>query len=83
VLELDVPYLDIFTPLQESAIWMSEAANDGSHPDSAGYVELARWVQSWSVCCLFNRLWGGSPVSDVLQGGRTLCTWMKTAWIRN
>lgn len=48
--DLNVPYLDIFTPLQESAIWMSEAAaNDGSHPGSAGYAELARWVQSWSA----------------------------------
>ncbi len=47
--ELDVPYLDIFSPLQSSNIWMREAAeNDGFHPCSAGYAELAQLVQNWS-----------------------------------
>jgi len=48
--ELDLPYLDIFTPLRSSAIWMHEVAeNDGYHPGSAGYAELAQLVQSWSA----------------------------------
>lgn len=47
--ELDLPYLDIFTPLQSLDIWMREAVeNDGYHPSSAGYAELAQLVQSWS-----------------------------------
>lgn len=47
--ELDLPYLDIFTPLQSSAIWMGEAVeNDGYHPSSAGYAELAQLIQNWT-----------------------------------
>ncbi len=46
--ELDLPYLDIFTPLQSSDIWMREAVeNDGSHPRSAGYAKLAQLIQNW------------------------------------
>lgn len=46
--ELEVPYLEVFTPLAASKTWMREvAANDGSHPGSAGYSELARLVQDW------------------------------------
>jgi len=46
--ELEVPYLEVFTPLAASETWMREvAANDGSHPGSAGYSELARLVQDW------------------------------------
>lgn len=46
--ELDLPYLDIFTPLQSSNIWMREAVeNDGYHPSSAGYAELAQLIQNW------------------------------------
>jgi lysophospholipase L1-like esterase len=46
--ELEVPYLDVCTPLQESEIWQKElAANDGSHPRAAGYAELARLVHNW------------------------------------
>ena len=46
--ELDLPYLDIFTPLQSSDIWMGEAVeNDGYHPSSAGYAELAQLIQNW------------------------------------
>lgn len=45
---LSIPYLDVLTPLQNSPIWMSEvAANDGAHPQSAGYVELAELVTTW------------------------------------
>lgn len=46
---LDVPYLDVFTPLKESETWISEAAaSDGAHPRSTGYSELAYLVQNWS-----------------------------------
>jgi lysophospholipase L1-like esterase len=46
--ELEIPYLDVFTPLQSSTTWMTEvAAGDGSHPDVAGYEELAQLVQNW------------------------------------
>ncbi len=48
--ELSIPYLDVFTPLLNSPIWMTEVkAGDGSHPNAAGYEELAQLVQSWSV----------------------------------
>lgn len=46
---LDVPYLDVFTPLKMSATWISEAAaNDGAHPRASGYSELASLVENWS-----------------------------------
>lgn len=46
---LNVPYLDVFTPLKMSATWMTEAAaNDGAHPRASGYSELADLVQNWS-----------------------------------
>lgn len=46
---IDVPYLDVFTPLKTSETWISEVtANDGAHPRSAGYSELASLVQNWS-----------------------------------
>jgi lysophospholipase L1-like esterase len=48
--ELDVPYLDVFTPLTNSPIWMTEVkAGDGAHPNAAGYSELAQIVQNWSA----------------------------------
>ena len=48
--QLNVPYLDVFTPLQTSRNWMSEVtANDGAHPGAAGYAELARLVQNWQA----------------------------------
>ncbi len=47
-LNLAIPYLDVFTPLQKSPTWKKEvAANDGAHPKSAGYVELAELVKNW------------------------------------
>lgn len=47
--EINVPYLETFTPLQASTTWMHEAAeNDGAHPSSLGYAELAQIVQNWS-----------------------------------
>jgi lysophospholipase L1-like esterase len=48
--ELSIPYLDVFTPLFNSPVWMAEVkAGDGSHPNAAGYEELAQIVQSWSA----------------------------------
>lgn len=46
--EMDVPYLDIFTSLQASDVWINEAmVNDGAHPRAAGYAQLALLVQNW------------------------------------
>ena len=48
--EIQVPFLEIARPLQDSPVWIPEAiANDGAHPRAAGYAELATWVQSWSA----------------------------------
>lgn len=45
--ELEIPCLDVFTPLSRSQIWLQEAAvNDGYHPDAAGYTEFAQLVQT-------------------------------------
>jgi lysophospholipase L1-like esterase len=47
---LKVPYLDVFTPLLASSIWLKEVElGDGAHPNSAGYAELARLVQRWQA----------------------------------
>jgi lysophospholipase L1-like esterase/N-acetylglutamate synthase-like GNAT family acetyltransferase len=46
--EENVPCLDVFTPLMATALWREEAiANDGSHPRSGGYKELAELVTGW------------------------------------
>jgi lysophospholipase L1-like esterase len=46
--DIDVPYLDIFTCLQASDVWINDAmANDGAHPRAAGYTHLAQLVQNW------------------------------------
>ena len=46
--EIGVPYLDVFMRLQESGVWILEAAgNDGTHPRATGYAEMAKLVQSW------------------------------------
>lgn len=48
-LEMAIPYLDLFTPLQSSNIWLREVAEyDGAHPRAAGYREIANLVQNWS-----------------------------------
>lgn len=48
--ELNIPYLDVLTPLSRSPIWMQEVvAGDGAHPDAGGYTELAEQVQNWSA----------------------------------
>lgn len=47
---LRIPYLDMFTPLSQSPIWMQEvAAFDGAHPGAAGYAEFAHQVLQWSA----------------------------------
>ncbi|AFZ32494.1 lipolytic protein G-D-S-L family [Gloeocapsa sp. PCC 7428] len=47
--KLDIAYLDTFTKLQSSTIWLQEAAaNDGYHPRAGGYTEFANIVQNWS-----------------------------------
>jgi lysophospholipase L1-like esterase len=46
--ELDVPFLDIFTPLERHAVWRHETAiGDGAHPAAAGYQALAELVAAW------------------------------------
>jgi lysophospholipase L1-like esterase len=46
--ELNVPYLNVFSHLLKSPIWLTEAkANDGAHPKADGYAEFAALVQNW------------------------------------
>jgi len=47
--ELSIPYLDAFTPLLNSPVWMSEVEAGDGHPNAAGYEELAQLVQNWSA----------------------------------
>lgn len=48
--ELNVPYLDVFSILEKSNIWINEAkANDGVHPKADGYAELAKIVENWEA----------------------------------
>ncbi len=50
VLLLGVPYLNVFSILEKSNIWIDEArANDGAHPRAAGYAELAKIIESWDA----------------------------------
>lgn len=47
---LTIPYLDIFTPLHASTVWMTEVSQtDGAHPRAAGYQLWADWVQQWQA----------------------------------
>ena len=49
-LELNVPYLDVFTLLKTSENWLQEVEqNDGSHPRASGYSELASLIENWSA----------------------------------
>jgi len=79
--ELDVPYLDIFTLCRVSYLMSEAAANDGSHPDSAGYVELALGTKL--VCLSWSIVLSGAVQSVMFYKEADPCTWMKTAWIRN
>ncbi|MEM7556381.1 MAG: GDSL-type esterase/lipase family protein [Cyanobacteria bacterium P01_A01_bin.84] len=48
--KLDIPYLDAFSILEKSQIWIDEARNnDGAHPRSAGYQKLAEIVENWEA----------------------------------
>ena len=47
--ELEVPYLDVFSLLVKSPVWLKEAkADDGAHPTD-GYAEFAALVQNWEA----------------------------------
>ncbi|AFY66813.1 GDSL-type esterase/lipase family protein [Geitlerinema sp. PCC 7407] len=46
--QLQVPFLGVVTPLQQSTAWMQEVATyDGAHPREAGYSTLAQLVNQW------------------------------------
>ncbi|MBD0386361.1 MAG: lipase [Nostoc sp. C3-bin3] len=48
--ELNIPYLDVFSILGKSNIWINEArANDGVHPQAGGYTEFAQIVENWNA----------------------------------
>jgi lysophospholipase L1-like esterase len=47
---LNVPYLDVFSKLEKSNIWMDDVkSNDSFHPKAAGYQEFAEIVQKWDA----------------------------------
>jgi lysophospholipase L1-like esterase len=47
---LEIPYLEVFTPLRHVREWQEEiASNDGAHPRAAGYAALAELIQDWSA----------------------------------
>ncbi|MEM1172083.1 MAG: GDSL-type esterase/lipase family protein [Cyanobacteria bacterium P01_H01_bin.35] len=49
-LQLNIHYLDVFTPLITSENWLKEVRqNDGAHPRSSGYCELASLIENWSA----------------------------------
>ena len=46
--QLNIPYLNVFSELIESDIWMNELKKyDGAHPRAAGYQVFAEIVQNW------------------------------------
>jgi lysophospholipase L1-like esterase len=46
--QIGVSYLNVFSYLVKSPIWLTEAkANDGAHPKADGYAEFAAIVQNW------------------------------------
>ncbi|MBD2292125.1 lipase [Anabaena sphaerica FACHB-251] len=48
--ELNIPYLDVFSKLINSNIWLEEAKNnDGTHPRTGGYTEFAQIVENWDA----------------------------------
>jgi lysophospholipase L1-like esterase len=45
--ELEIPYLDVFTPLLSSTTWMTEVTvGNDSYPNIAGCEELAQLIQN-------------------------------------
>lgn len=48
--QLGVPYLDVVADLERTGTFVREAlANDGAHPGSGGYEELAGLVTGWAT----------------------------------
>ncbi len=48
--QLNIPYLNVFSILEKSSIWIDEASNnDGAHPRAAGYQEFAQIVNNWDA----------------------------------
>jgi len=46
--ELQVPFLDLHTPLAAIGLWrLDAAAGDGAHPGAAGYALIADLVEGW------------------------------------
>ncbi len=47
-LELDIPYMDLLTPLLESDVYMASLhERDGLHPSGAGYQVAADLIAAW------------------------------------
>ncbi len=47
---MNVPFLETFTPLKNTRIWMQGIqANDLYHPGAEGYAEFARLVETWQA----------------------------------
>lgn len=48
---LNVPYLDLFTPLSRSRRWRwaLSAGGDGVHPSAFGYSQMAKLIDRWSA----------------------------------
>jgi acyl-CoA thioesterase I len=48
--EIDVPYLDLFTPLSADADWFALLTKtDGLHPPAAGYEKVAALIGAWGA----------------------------------
>lgn len=46
--DLNVPYLDLFTPLSQSVAWLEAVqSGDGVHPAADGYRAIAHLIQRW------------------------------------
>jgi acyl-CoA thioesterase-1 len=48
--ELDIPFLELFTPLAAIALWRVELmTGDDAHPGAAGYSLIADLVEGWAA----------------------------------
>lgn len=48
--DLEIPYLDLFTPLSSDANWPGVfAGDDGVHPTATGYAMIAERVAGWDA----------------------------------
>lgn len=46
--DLDVPYLDLCTPLTATPLWQRETSlGDGAHPGAGGYALIAELIEGW------------------------------------